>query len=182
MIEDYEIYKNFSYLERKYNINRKVIKKEFVKNNIPCRDIKQHKLNLTQDDINKIIDMFLNDVSMKVISKIYNCDEGTIRRILRDNEIDTSRKYYNFQKYKVNEFYFDNIDTEDKAYILGFIFADGCVHNNLLTITLHKKDINTLKTINNFMESNYPIYDIKNKYKRLDISNRFIAQRLKEIV
>lgn len=30
-------------------------------------------------------------------------------------------------KYKINHEYFDNIDTEYKAYILGFIYADGSI-------------------------------------------------------
>jgi len=30
-------------------------------------------------------------------------------------------------KYKIDEMYFDNIDTEYKAYILGFIYADGSI-------------------------------------------------------
>jgi hypothetical protein len=30
-------------------------------------------------------------------------------------------------KYKVNHEYFKNIDNEYKAYILGFIYADGCI-------------------------------------------------------
>ena len=31
---------------------------------------------------------------------------------------------------KLNHSYFDVIDTEYKAYILGFIFADGCIVDN----------------------------------------------------
>jgi hypothetical protein len=29
-----------------------------------------------------------------------------------------------------NHYYFENIDTEDKAYFLGFIYADGCIVKN----------------------------------------------------
>jgi hypothetical protein len=32
-----------------------------------------------------------------------------------------------YRKYEINESFFDIIDTEEKAYILGFIFADGSV-------------------------------------------------------
>jgi len=31
----------------------------------------------------------------------------------------------------LDHYYFQNIDTEEKAYWLGFIAADGCVHQNL---------------------------------------------------
>ena len=37
--------------------------------------------------------------------------------------------------YDVDEDYFNCIDTPNKAYILGFIYADGGVKNNILTIT-----------------------------------------------
>lgn len=34
--------------------------------------------------------------------------------------------------YHVNEHYFDNIDSDEKAYILGLFYADGCITNNYL--------------------------------------------------
>lgn len=48
-----------------------------------------------------------------------------------------------------NENYFENIDTEHKAYFLGFISADGCVSHRtknckVLSINIHKQDINIL--------------------------------------
>lgn len=44
------------------------------------------------------------------------------------------------RKYKLNECYFKEIDTENKAYWLGFITADGCVVGNKLTIRLKRSD------------------------------------------
>ena len=35
------------------------------------------------------------------------------------------------KKKKYNENYFETIDSEDKAYFLGFIFADGCITNDV---------------------------------------------------
>lgn len=52
---------------------------------------------------------------------------------------------------KYNENYFEKIDSEDKAYFLGLICADGCIINNevthryQLTLKLHTKDENILK-------------------------------------
>ena len=44
-------------------------------------------------------------------------------------------------KYKVNHNYFNLIDTEYKAYILGFIYADGCISqpsgNRKLNFRIH---------------------------------------------
>jgi len=52
------------------------------------------------------------------------------------------------RKMQLNEKFFDNIDSEEKAYLLGFFLADGCIsHNNnwysnsnSLTITLTEED------------------------------------------
>jgi hypothetical protein len=42
-----------------------------------------------------------------------------------------------------NHSYFENIDSEDKAYFLGFIYADGSIvtnGRNTLYIVIHTKD------------------------------------------
>lgn len=55
-----------------------------------------------------------------------------------------------------NNSVFENIDTEEKAYWLGFIYADGCVSNSTkytLEITLKKSDENHLKKFRSFLDS-----------------------------
>lgn len=61
--------------------------------------------------------------------------------------------------YDIN--YFENIDTEDKAYWLGFIYADGYIYqtprNCGLGIELAIKDIEHLKKFNKCISGNLPI-------------------------
>jgi hypothetical protein len=51
---------------------------------------------------------------------------------------------------KFNEHYFDEVDSEAKAYWLGFIFADGCVlwnertRNYALQVGLQGRDVDHL--------------------------------------
>lgn len=48
-----------------------------------------------------------------------------------------------------NQSYFENIDTEDKAYFLGFIYADGSIvtnKRNSLYLKLHTKDLHIIET------------------------------------
>ena len=62
--------------------------------------------------------------------------------------------------YKVNNKFFNKIDTEEKAYILGFIMADGGIYINnahRLYFSLSYKDIEILNRIQAAMESNYDI-------------------------
>ncbi len=50
-------------------------------------------------------------------------------------------------KYLLNVNYFDTIDTEDKAYWLGFLMADGHLDHGRITIKLAFKDIEILENL-----------------------------------
>lgn len=79
-------------------------------------------------------------------------------------------------KYYYNEDYFKKIDTAEKAYWLGFLYADGCItrfyrneklKSMSLEITLQDSDCGHLEKFKNALESNVPIQHktINNKYK-----------------
>ena len=60
--------------------------------------------------------------------------------------------------YDCDETFFKNIDSHEKAYLLGFLWADG--HNNPrsgLRIILHKQDEEILLYFKNYMKCNSPI-------------------------
>ena len=70
--------------------------------------------------------------------------------------------------YKVNENFFKCINTEEKAYILGFICADGHIEKDRLNITVAIKDRDILEKIRHAMHSNHPIKEVQrtNPYKK----------------
>ncbi len=49
--------------------------------------------------------------------------------------------------------YFDSIDTPDKAYVLGFIYADGCNTGKSLQIGIAAKDVAVLEFIKKELKS-----------------------------
>ena len=56
-------------------------------------------------------------------------------------------------KSQVNDILFDVIDTEEKAYWLGFIYADGCLsEDSRVGFNLQPTDINHLIKFSNFLE------------------------------
>lgn len=89
----------------------------------------------------------------------------------------------NKRKYRVNDSFFETIDTEEKAYWLGFISADGCVYikknsgSKILEISLNIKDVNHLVKLNKSLDSNYPIIQNTNSC-RVSIVSRKIYQDL----
>ncbi|MCM3710911.1 helix-turn-helix domain-containing protein [Sporosarcina luteola] len=74
-----------------------------------------------------------------------------------------------------NEDFFVEIDNEEKAYILGFVMADGCIgsHGRSLDIKLQASDIDILYKINAAMCSSAKITDRANgKYKTVSLCSK----------
>lgn len=87
------------------------------------------------------------------------------------------------RKYSLNENYFENIDSNNKAYVLGFIYADGSVSDYYLSIGLSAKDVEILYFIKNELNYGGKIYNHNNKtndreYKIFSVSSKKIVNDL----
>ena len=81
----------------------------------------------TEDQVSYIIDKYVNEnYSLKKLSNQFSCAPASIRLVLNRNGVHTNG---NKQGYPRNELYFNSINTPEKAYWLGFLYADGCVHS-----------------------------------------------------
>lgn len=148
-------------------------------------------------NIEEIIELYKNtNLSVSCISKKYDVTRHTIAKILFDNKIkiDRSRSGLdpNFKSY-----FFEKIDSEEKAYILGFFYADGHINSigNAFWISLHEQDKEILEkfkkilninrelrfhkgSICKFKNNKNKIYYRGNQY-RLTITNKKIADALR---
>ena len=83
---------------------------------------------------------------------------------------------------KINTEFFDTW-TEESAYILGFIYADGCLSLSLKgywSVTLSSNDKEILEQIRTAMDSEHTI-SLNNSCWRLVISNKKISEKLLEL-
>lgn len=102
----------------------------------------------------------------------------------------------NINKYAINQDYFKKIDTANKAYWLGFLYADGCVRlkrsasetitgGAVLEITIQSDDVAILERFKMSISSNSPIKEkiVKDKYKavRLNICNTEMCRDLDKL-
>lgn len=67
------------------------------------------------------------------------------------------------KRYKYDENYFEKINTEDKAYFLGFIAADGCIvrrskNGYMMTLKLHIKDKHIIETFIKCINGEMPLW------------------------
>lgn len=92
----------------------------------------------TEEQVAYIIDQYVNNnVTLKELGKQFGCSYGTIRNCLNKHGIQSRG---NKQGYPRNELYFNQINTPEKAYWLGFLYADGCVHSNHYEISINITD------------------------------------------
>lgn len=92
---------------------------------------------LTESDKDEIVQMFSDKIGIRQIAKIFPCTVRAVPLVLKERGIIAKRK----NRYALNEHYFDNINTEQQAYWLGFIMADGCITtSNYFAFTLAEKD------------------------------------------
>ena len=83
------------------------------------------KLNL--EFKNDIFSEYLRGDNTNTIAKKYGVDAGSIWYLLNKSGIRRrGHREAAKRKYEVNETYFDKIDSPDKAYFLGILYADGC--------------------------------------------------------
>ncbi len=99
----------------------------------------------------------LFETKAKVLAEKYSVDVSSVYH---------ARKNYNKKKYENSDFftkYLENIDTSDKAYILGLLVADGTTTKYQIVLSLNSKDREILEKIHTILKVNNPIKDYKYK-------------------
>lgn len=80
------------------------------------------------------------------------------------------------RKYNFDETYFNSIDSEEKAYWLGFLYADGNVYKTQMTLKLQRRDRIHLENFRKVLKSEHPIHDGASKDGHL-FSSFFIGSK-----
>ena len=152
-----------------------------------------NEIIFTDEQEQQIIDMYLNqNMSTVKIGKVFGYSHKPIAKVLERHNIP--RTGVGNRKYKLNENYFDEINTPNKAYILGFLYADGC--NSMQKSTIHislqeedkqiledmRKEIGSekeLEFIDNSNKHNFG-YTYKNMW-RLNMFSKHMCETLENI-
>lgn len=118
------------------------------------------KIEFSQEQIEDILNKYQNNWSQQKIADFYEVSRTVIKRILeiQNNGIVIRNRT---SKYKYQQDIFENIDTAEKAYWLGFLAADGCnyqrEHNASVILNVHEKDIKHLEKFKKFCHTDAEI-------------------------
>ena len=169
ILEEYYQGKSAINLEQEWNLKPRTIDYFRKKMKLP----KYIPVNLTEENIANAVNAHINGMLLKDVCNKYNISSATVYKYMKQHNIEYKNNHG--RKNNFNEDYFESIDTEHKAYWLGFIYADGCVMNtgsgntkiNRLQINISNKDIELLiafcKDIN-YDETKIQTYEPKGTY------------------
>ena len=116
--------------------------------------------------------------SLTKVSKKFNIHRGNFSKKLKEEGFNIENKQ---NKIKFNNTVFNMIDTEEKAYWLGFIFADGYVSDqNHFELSLSSKDFSHLQKFGRFLnyESNSKLYGHRCRFV---VKDKHFTQSLKKL-
>lgn len=146
-------------MQNKWNI----VEKYGVSEKTAERTMKKLGLTQTSDRNIEIILRYLNGEQTMALVQEYGMSQVNFNALLRFRGIPARRTQYLFN-YK----YFEEINTEDKAYFLGFIYADGNLFNNSLKISIRDYDVDVLEKFKQYTDSNHKIRRIPIGEKNFD--------------
>ena len=155
-----------------YNKCFKKIKEEYMKKN-----------NFTNEQMKDILELYNSGNSIYAISKLYNVTHKVINRIIIENNLikrDGRKKHF------YNQTIFNNIDSPEKAYWLGFILADGYINEKkaFMRIKLQECDKNHLDKFVKFIDGDkgmikYETHNITyNKQYYVEVNGREFIKSL----
>lgn len=118
------------------------------------RNPKSGTIAWSEDQMKYIISEYKKGKTLSALGREFGVSYSTIRNLLKRKGIKTKENKHNFPR---DEFYFSNIDSKEKAYWLGFLYADGYVHSNSNEISITSKDRDHLEKFRKAIKSNNKI-------------------------
>ena len=119
---------------------------------------------------------YLAGKSFETIGKEYGWSPSTVTRIYKENGGKARTDREQALKYTCNEHYFDEIDTAEKAYWLGFMYTDGFIQAKRkystikVGITITASDIHHLEKFKEAVEFTGPIHTYTPEKKEYSFS------------
>ncbi len=128
----------------------------------------------------EIIKLYKNNPKQNCVklAKQFNVSDVTIGNILRAKNIIIRNDPATFSRvYTLNQSSFNKIDAQNKAYWLGFLYADGNNCNGRLAVSLSEIDKEHIEKLKQFLNTNRPLWYRKSNIIKIKYRNKtYVSQ------
>lgn len=146
--------------------------------------MKRFELDEYKEEIIKLY--FEDKLSCEKIALKINASLCGVYDALRRWGMKTRGLSESHREYEIDEDFFQIINTEEKAYWLGFIYADGYITMpHSFGIALAKRDIEHIKKLLKSLRTNHPLHNYqtnneygKNQYTRFLVKSKKVFNQL----
>lgn len=128
----------------------------------PMRSRSEAAMILSPEAERAIAERYRNGESCIALSRALNLAPVTITAAVRRQGGEVRSLAVSHRRYTCDHHYFDVIDTEAKAYWLGFLMADGYVTRKLMRVLLQARDVGHLEKFRAALSSDHPIVTVEN--------------------
>lgn len=118
-------------------------------------------INYLKSNIQNICNMYQDGYSSNEISEILQISSSSIKKILKLNKIIIRDSGKSHKIYNCDDSIFKTLDSNEKAYWIGFLQADATINKGRLVLALSSKDKLHLEKFKSFIKSNSPIHEYK---------------------
>jgi len=143
--------------------------------------------SLTAEQELALVALYATGMCVNSVGKSFNVSRATAARVLTRHGIEIRGNEFTSRLHEFDRRFFNIIDTEKKAYWLGFLMADGCNTAGMLGICLSSKDLVLLEqfkedikaghSIRHSKERNLIYFSIQNKLLCEDLASHGIIPR-----
>lgn len=128
---------------------------------------------IDKDTITKIISLYNQGYSQEKIEYILGVSRPIVRKYLKENNQVIRTQTQTSRRYSLNEEYFNELNHQNKYWILGFFYADGNVSKSdaNIQIGLQERDIDALHKMQKEFNSDRPLYFIDRHSKNIKLQN-----------
>jgi hypothetical protein len=151
---------------------------------MPTFDEKKNTgLPTPEDKKKKVIELYKNSIGVMDISRSENLSKTTVRKILKDAGARDIKRSDIDRSHLIVKNYFAVIDTEQKAYFLGLMYADGNIYpgknkriHHTISINLIESDVLLLELFRDCVFPTHPLYFVDINSKKPTQNNQYKLQ------
>lgn len=167
-------------MAKHFNVSRPTMGNFLKENNLKTK-VSQKRERAAQVNEQLICSEYEEGKTIRELGIKYQVSDSVIKRCLLNKGMKTRTNSEAHQKYSLDIDYFKDIDTLDKAYLLGFFCADGWVTDrNEFGIALKASDIDMIYFFQKELKTDKPIiYKNNGEAVELRLQNKDVADTLK---